>query len=164
MKKDNRTPSQQSDLTLMNARRKEKKALFNSARKPSKTAEWVMLGERWHKWIAEHPESMDIDDFAHANGFAAYTFRKKWCNESEVFRDYIEDAFVKYKLRHNNYLITTDKFAPMIMRERPLYNKDLLEHDLKLKQKEEQQPTTIQVIMEPSKETQIKPAPKKENK
>lgn len=129
MKIDRRGPAHQSDLTLMNARRKEKKRMLTDAHKPKTRSDWVYLIDEMRAFYKNNDWAVDIDDYAISKGFAPYKIRKTWPNDEPLFQEYIQELYAYLKSRHNAILMKEGKFAQIINRERPLYNPDLAEYE-----------------------------------
>lgn len=161
MKTDNRRPIDHDDITLMNARRKEKKRQLAQARKPQRDSEWLALGENMFKWFQENEYAIDIDDYAISHGYPPYTLKKHWANESPILKEYLEKSYHLLKLRHNKYLESQDKLAGILYKERPLYNWELKDYELMMKQKDDENKGNINVTIEAAPDTGLKPAPKK---
>lgn len=136
MKKDNRTPSQQSDLTLMNARRKEKKALLAARRIPKNTSEWAALGEEIKKWFSTHPDEASFIHGLHQQKLT-WSQIKSWRLQSEDFNDAIAYCLQLCQTRREQYLHQEGKLASIYLREHPLYVPMLGEYEKELKEKGE---------------------------
>lgn len=117
------------DAALMNARKKEKKKMLAESKKPSRPSEWLALGEHWLAWAKNNPWSTNIDDYANAHGYRAYTFKKDWPKESEVFKGYLEQCVSITHARRNAYMDLKDKFYLQILKELPLYNWDYRDYE-----------------------------------
>ncbi len=137
MKRDNRTPMQQSDLTLMNARRKQKKELLKASRKPSCTSEWVALGDHMKKWFEEHKDESSFISGLHKLNLT-WSQIKAWRLESEDFNEAIAYCLQLCQTRREAYLHAEGKLANIYLREHPLYVPMLGEYESSLKDKGQQ--------------------------
>ncbi len=136
MKIDNRKPHQMSDLTLMNARRKEKKELLKSKRKPKNTSEWHALGEELKKWFEDHAEEASFISGLHKQNLT-WTQIKSWRLESEDFNDSVAYCLQLCQTRREAYLHAEGKLASIYLREHPLYVPMLGDYEKELKEKGE---------------------------
>ena len=129
MKVDNRTPSQQSDLTQMNARIKEKKKEAQEARRPKTLSGWVALSERMIKWFESSPDTRNFLAFTYRNGYTWSEF-KSWRRESQVFSQAIETCMQICLERREKYLEEQKKLASIYIMEQPSYNPILYDYEM----------------------------------
>jgi hypothetical protein len=141
MKKAQLIMDDKEKKALLNARKLEKKRMMECGRKPSKPAEWVLLGDMLVKW-SQQSKSVDIDDFARLHNFPPYYFSTKWLGENEYFAECFQKALYNVGERRHAMLKDSEKY---LMRTLPLY--DLRLQDLDKQDKDQQRNQNITVEM-----------------
>jgi len=150
---DNRKPHQQSDLTLMNARIREKKKLIKFGRKPTTLSEWANLADELLAW-SKLETSLNIDEFALMRNYGPHSIAR-WIHDNDYFATCWEMANYHIHLRRLKLLKDSDK---MFHRYMALYDTRLGEHerDLKMVNKETEANGNVSVYIDGVKVEQKK--------
>lgn len=131
MKVDKRRPGD-CDPTLMNARRKEKKALIARHKKPEKISEWLHLAEDIKKEYESNKHWRSKNDYARAKGYPPYKFLE-WRKESEVFADALEYITYICASRRDEYMDSRDKLYLQYLKQLPQYDFEYADYEKSMK-------------------------------
>lgn len=145
VKVDNRKAHQMSDLTLMNARKKEKKKKLQEARKPQTNAEWVALSDDMKKQYELNITWRSKTDYARHFGYPPYKFVTEWRREHKYFDESIEAITYICASRRDEYMDSKDKLYLQYLKQLPQYDLEYMDYERAMKLKDQHQMGDIHV-------------------
>lgn len=121
-------PRDSDEAALMNARKKEKKKLWELGKQPKNNAEWVALGEHMVKWHKDNNNVRNKNDFALRHGYVPSNLRK-WTRLDEGFNEAYQVCVALCLERREQYMEQQQKLYLQYMKELPLYNLELADYE-----------------------------------